>query len=118
MATFSLVNTTVGYLGILFVPCIPTIFFRFYLIYTYKIALGWFLSAFGIVQIPLWMAVAIYRQKGVTWMEKIGGAFKPKSFWGPADPQLQKEYLQFLSDKNDTPKNGFFAKFFDRLFGV
>lgn len=57
------------------------------------LAAGWTIAAFGILQLPLWCIYAIIKQKGDTWTEKIQGAFRPKSSWGPR------------YDKNFTPQN-------------
>lgn len=34
-----------------------------------KIAIGWIISAVGIMQLPLWAMYAVYNQKGNTLME-------------------------------------------------
>ncbi|KAG4078938.1 hypothetical protein HA402_010890 [Bradysia odoriphaga] len=61
-------------------------------------AAGWTISAFGIVQLPLWCIYAIFKQKGDTWLEKIQGAFRPKSNWGPSDPVTFQRYQKYRTD--------------------
>ncbi|XP_037031839.1 sodium-dependent nutrient amino acid transporter 1-like isoform X1 [Bradysia coprophila] len=61
-------------------------------------AAGWTISAFGIVQLPLWCIYAIIKQKGDTWLEKIQGAFRPKSDWGPSDPVTFQRYQKYRTD--------------------
>ncbi|KAH8393523.1 hypothetical protein KR200_004126 [Drosophila serrata] len=68
-------------------------------------SIGWVITAFGILQLPIWMIVAIIRDPGQSLGEKIRGAFTPKKNWGPTDPLLREQYNKEI--ENDlTPKRG------------
>lgn len=56
------------------------------------IAAGWTVAGFGILQLPIWAVIAIIKQKGNTWWEKIYRAFEPTSDWGPRDPATFERY--------------------------
>lgn len=63
------------------------------------------ITVFGILQLPIWMIVAIIRDPGESLWEKIRGAFTPKKNWGPLDPLLREQYNKEI--ENDlTPKRG------------
>lgn len=55
-------------------------------------ALGWTISCFGVLQLPIWMIVAIFQQPSGTFSERFMNAFKPKRSWGPANRQLREQY--------------------------
>ncbi|XP_037946221.1 sodium-dependent nutrient amino acid transporter 1-like isoform X1 [Teleopsis dalmanni] len=59
---------------------------------TWAYALGWTITSLGVLQVPIWMCVAIIRDPGTTLAEKIRGAFSPKPNWGPSDPLLREQY--------------------------
>lgn len=59
-------------------------------------ALGWTISAMGIVQLPLWALWAILRQKQSSLSEKFAAALKPTKTWGPTDPLIRQQYEQGL----------------------
>uniref|UniRef100_A0A1A9W8D8 Transporter n=1 Tax=Glossina brevipalpis TaxID=37001 RepID=A0A1A9W8D8_9MUSC len=63
-------------------------------------ALGWTITAVGVLQLPLWLIVAIIRDPGVTWREKFIGAFKPKKDWGPSDPLLREQYNKAMDNES------------------
>ncbi|EDV30730.2 uncharacterized protein Dana_GF15004, isoform C [Drosophila ananassae] len=68
-------------------------------------SIGWMITAFGILQLPIWMIVAIIRDPGKTVGAKIRGAFTPKKNWGPMDPLLREQYHKEI--ENDlTPRRG------------
>ncbi|XP_017060663.1 sodium-dependent nutrient amino acid transporter 1 isoform X1 [Drosophila ficusphila] len=68
-------------------------------------SIGWMITAFGILQLPIWMIVAIIRDPGQTLGAKIIGAFTPKKNWGPLDPLLREQYNKEI--ENDlAPKRG------------
>ncbi|XP_001357370.4 sodium-dependent nutrient amino acid transporter 1 isoform X2 [Drosophila pseudoobscura] len=68
-------------------------------------SIGWTITAFGILQLPVWMIVAIVRDPGRTLGEKITGAFTPTKNWGPLDPLLREQYHKEI-DNELTPKRG------------
>ncbi|KAL9921351.1 sodium-dependent nutrient amino acid transporter 1-like isoform X2 [Glossina fuscipes] len=63
-------------------------------------ALGWTITAVGVLQLPLWLIVAVIRDPGVTWREKFIGAFKPKHDWGPIDPLLREQYNKAMDNES------------------
>ncbi|XP_017860214.1 PREDICTED: sodium-dependent nutrient amino acid transporter 1 isoform X1 [Drosophila arizonae] len=67
--------------------------------------IGWSITAFGVMQLPLWMLVAIIREPGNTLGEKICGAFRPKKNWGPSDPLLREQYNKQIEHEL-MPKRG------------
>ncbi|KAH8325069.1 hypothetical protein KR074_005171 [Drosophila pseudoananassae] len=72
---------------------------------TWAYGIGWMITAFGILQLPIWMIVAIIRDPGKTLGAKIRGAFTPKKNWGPMDPLLREQYHKEI--ENDlTPRRG------------
>nr|XP_016945680.1 sodium-dependent nutrient amino acid transporter 1 isoform X1 [Drosophila suzukii] len=68
-------------------------------------SIGWMITAFGILQLPIWMIVAIIRDPGKTVGAKIRGAFTPKKNWGPIDPLLREQYNKEIENEL-TPKRG------------
>lgn len=65
----------------------------------YKV-FGYCLTSIIILQVPIWMIVAILQQKSETLVGKVFDAFKPISNWGPRDPDLRMKYLMYLEEKN------------------
>ncbi|XP_058457070.1 sodium-dependent nutrient amino acid transporter 1-like isoform X2 [Malaya genurostris] len=61
-------------------------------------ALGWCITAFGLLQLPIWGCYAIFKQEGKTLSEKISNAFRPLPKWGPMEPQLNQEYKKFVNE--------------------
>ncbi|XP_022222627.2 sodium-dependent nutrient amino acid transporter 1 isoform X2 [Drosophila obscura] len=68
-------------------------------------SIGWTITAFGILQLPVWMIVAIVRYPGRTLGQKISGAFTPTKDWGPRDPLLREQYNKEIENEL-TPKRG------------
>lgn len=62
-------------------------------------ALGWTITALGVLQLPIWLLVAINRYPRNSWSEKFAGAFRPTRKWGPSDPQLREQYKKCLEEK-------------------
>ncbi|XP_017855353.1 sodium-dependent nutrient amino acid transporter 1 isoform X3 [Drosophila busckii] len=85
---------------------------------TWAYGIGWAITAFGIMQLPLWMFVAIVRDPGVTLSEKIRGAFRPKKNWGPSDPLLREQYNKQIEHEL-MPKRGkgFWSSIKQNIFG-
>ncbi|XP_032592356.1 sodium-dependent nutrient amino acid transporter 1 isoform X2 [Drosophila grimshawi] len=81
-------------------------------------AVGWTITAFGILQLPFWMLIAVFREPGSTLGEKIRGAFRPKKNWGPSDPLLREQYNKKIEHEL-TPKRGqgFWASIKQNIFG-
>jgi solute carrier family 6 amino acid transporter-like protein 5/7/9/14 len=57
---------------------------------------GWGISAIGLFMLPLFAIVAISKQKGNSFIEKLTTAFEPKPDWGPRDPTLKFKYKEYL----------------------
>lgn len=57
------------------------------------------------MQIPIWGTVAYLKQSGSSFSEKLFGAFKPTSEWGPLDPVTHETYKKHLL--NETNKDMF-----------
>lgn len=81
-------------------------------------SIGWAITAFGIMQLPIWMFVAIVREPGNTLGEKIRGAFRPKKNWGPMDPLLREQYNKEIENEL-MPKRGkgFWSSIKQNIFG-
>uniref|UniRef100_A0AAG5DIX9 Transporter n=1 Tax=Anopheles atroparvus TaxID=41427 RepID=A0AAG5DIX9_ANOAO len=60
--------------------------YKQYVYPTVAYGIGWCIFAFGLMQLPIWAAYAVYKQSGKSLTEKIRNAFKPIAAWGPIDP--------------------------------
>lgn len=60
---------------------------------------GWLLAAFGIMQVPIWAAVAISKQDEKTFILKVQAAFRPLKKWGPMEPNNMAAYQEFMEHK-------------------
>lgn len=83
-------------------------------------AIGWTISAFGILQLPLWAVFTIIYQKGDSPMEKIRAAFRPKDNWGPKDPATLEKYKKYVSNFESSQvfvDNGFIPRLKRHIFG-
>ncbi|KAG4076274.1 hypothetical protein HA402_014823 [Bradysia odoriphaga] len=81
----------------------------------YAYAIGWVISAVGIMQLPFWALYAVYQQKGDTLMERIKGALKPTDDWGPKDAELKRTYDQMISSQ--SKKTTIYDKIKNNIFG-
>ncbi|XP_054737450.1 sodium-dependent nutrient amino acid transporter 1-like isoform X2 [Anastrepha obliqua] len=73
-------------------------------------ALGWTITALGVLQVPIWAVVAIVRHPGGTLSEKVRGAFRPVSSWGPSDPLLREQYNKELANDSSSNTTGCWNK--------
>ncbi|XP_011206929.2 sodium-dependent nutrient amino acid transporter 1 isoform X2 [Bactrocera dorsalis] len=80
-------------------------------------ALGWTITALGVLQVPIWAIVAIIRQPGESLTEKVHGAFRPVSNWGPSDPLLREQYNKDLAHDNDSSNTSCWSKIKKNLTG-
>ncbi|XP_055372359.1 sodium-dependent nutrient amino acid transporter 1-like isoform X2 [Condylostylus longicornis] len=82
-------------------------------------ALGWTISAIGIMQVPIWIVVAVIKQPGETFLDKFMGSFRPKSDWGPTDHILREQYHKFiaLDEENIFKNQGFLYSIQRNIFG-
>ncbi|KAL5286651.1 hypothetical protein ACFFRR_007957 [Megaselia abdita] len=82
---------------------------------------GWFLFAFGVLQLPFWGIYAFWKQpKFMTFSERFFESFRPNDKWGPSDLIAKEEYKKFLSaqtEKDMFKKNGLWDKICDNIFG-
>lgn len=83
-------------------------------------AIGWTIAAFGLVQLPLWAFVAVIKQKGNSWTEKVAAAFRPAEKWGPNDPITFERYQKYISqwkiDMHNQPSKSLCARIKRKLF--
>lgn len=103
---------------------------------TVMTGIGWCISSFCLLQVPLWMIVAISKQKQKTWSQKFFAAFEPSSSWGPNNSELSKfkhfcnilpnfcsflvlQYQEFLSKRNAKRHrtSSLLKKIKNKLFG-
>lgn len=86
-----------------------------------NVAIGWMISAFGLIQIPLWAVHAVIKQKGDTWSEKIRSSFRPNAKWGPVDPLMREKYQKFIanwhSEISANPPTNIWQKFKQNVYG-
>ncbi|XP_061391730.1 sodium-dependent nutrient amino acid transporter 1-like [Musca vetustissima] len=68
-------------------------------------AIGWTITCFGVLQLPIWIVVGAIRAPGSTWSEKLRNAFKPKHDWGPRDPLLREQYNKELANEAIANQN-------------
>ncbi|XP_050322560.1 sodium-dependent nutrient amino acid transporter 1 isoform X1 [Bactrocera neohumeralis] len=80
-------------------------------------ALGWTITALGVLQVPIWAIVAIIRQPGKSLTEKVHGAFRPESNWGPSDPLLREQYNKDVAHGNDLSNTSCWSKIKKNLTG-
>lgn len=84
-------------------------------------AIGWTISAIGIIQLPLWAAYAVIKQKGNTFSEKIRNAFQPNPKWGPKDPIKYEKYQKYITNwQNEItarPNQSIWQRFKQKIFG-
>lgn len=60
---------------------------------------GSMLLAFGVLQIPLWMMVALIKNRRLPTLQMIHRAFAPASDWGPSEESDRQQWLIFKEDK-------------------
>lgn len=48
------------------------------------------ISLLGLLQLPLWMTVAVFKQPNDDLKSKFFNAFKPNSKWGPVDLKISE----------------------------
>ncbi|XP_075166646.1 sodium-dependent nutrient amino acid transporter 1 isoform X2 [Haematobia irritans] len=81
-------------------------------------AIGWTITCFGVLQIPIWIIVATIRAPGSTLSVKLRNAFKPKYDWGPMDPLLREQYNKELANEAINNQNlGFIGHIRKNIFG-
>uniref|UniRef100_A0A1I8MRP6 Sodium-dependent nutrient amino acid transporter 1 n=1 Tax=Musca domestica TaxID=7370 RepID=A0A1I8MRP6_MUSDO len=68
-------------------------------------AIGWTITCFGVLQLPIWVVVGAIRAPGSSWSEKLRNAFKPKHDWGPRDPLLREQYNKEIANEAIANEN-------------
>ncbi|XP_055309717.1 sodium-dependent nutrient amino acid transporter 1-like [Sitodiplosis mosellana] len=84
-------------------------------------AIGWTISAVGLMQLPFWAIYAVIKQKGDTWGEKIRNSFRPNAKWGPADPATLERYQKYIdnwhSEITANPPRNLWQKVIRKIYG-
>ncbi|XP_046428317.1 sodium-dependent nutrient amino acid transporter 1-like [Neodiprion fabricii] len=62
-------------------------------------AAGWTLTAIGVLQIPIWMAIALMKYKNLSFKAMVQSAFRPAAKWGPRLTHHRQEWLIFKDEK-------------------
>lgn len=60
---------------------------------------GYMLLALGVLQIPLWMSVALIKNRRLPTSQMIYKAFAPSADWGPREKSDRQEWLIFKENK-------------------
>ncbi|XP_071443897.1 sodium-dependent nutrient amino acid transporter 1-like [Hetaerina americana] len=83
-------------------------------------AFGIALSTLGLIPVPIWMAVELFRHRDKTFVKMVKSAFSPNEKWGPANKKVKEEWELFkevIKSEQAEEKNKF--KYLLRiLFGV
>ncbi|XP_013108095.2 sodium-dependent nutrient amino acid transporter 1 isoform X2 [Stomoxys calcitrans] len=67
--------------------------------------IGWTITSFGILQVPIWIVVGTIRAPGSSWTMKLKNAFKPTNDWGPSDPLLREQYNKEIANEAISNQN-------------
>ncbi|XP_011144437.2 sodium-dependent nutrient amino acid transporter 1 isoform X1 [Harpegnathos saltator] len=62
-------------------------------------AAGWMLLCVGVLQIPLWMLVAILRNRELSFVQMVKKAFGPAAGYGPREVQQRKDWKIFKEER-------------------
>ncbi|XP_015175936.1 PREDICTED: sodium-dependent nutrient amino acid transporter 1-like isoform X1 [Polistes dominula] len=57
--------------------------------------IGWILFSIAVVQIPLWILVAILKNRHLPFPEIIFQSFRPSKHWSPSNNETKKKWLEF-----------------------
>ncbi|XP_046404052.1 sodium-dependent nutrient amino acid transporter 1-like [Ischnura elegans] len=83
-------------------------------------AFGIALSTLGLIPVPIWMAVELFRHREKTFFKMVKSAFSPNEKWGPANEKVKEEwqlYKEVCRSEKSWHENKF--KYVIRiLFGV
>ncbi|XP_031631151.1 sodium-dependent nutrient amino acid transporter 1-like [Contarinia nasturtii] len=84
-------------------------------------AIGWTISAIGLMQLPLWAVYTVIKQNGDTWSEKIRNSFHPNSKWGPVDPVTMEKYQKYIANWHnqltENPPKNIWQKIMQKIYG-
>ncbi|EFN81282.1 Uncharacterized sodium-dependent transporter CG3252 [Harpegnathos saltator] len=67
--------------------------------------IGWILFSVAVLQIPLWLVVAILRKRHLPFREMIKQALLPMKSWGPSDAENRKKWLVFRDHRDTEERN-------------
>ncbi|XP_011876475.1 PREDICTED: sodium-dependent nutrient amino acid transporter 1-like [Vollenhovia emeryi] len=56
---------------------------------------GWILFSIAVLQIPLWIIIAIVRKRHLPFQKMIKQAFRPAKSWGPSNAEDRRRWLAF-----------------------
>ncbi|XP_012058557.1 PREDICTED: sodium-dependent nutrient amino acid transporter 1-like [Atta cephalotes] len=65
----------------------------------YAHAIGWTIFGIGIVQIPLWMLIAMLKNRKLPFIQMLKRAFAPVNEWGPREVQQRKDWRIFKEER-------------------
>ncbi|KAL0110486.1 hypothetical protein PUN28_013833 [Cardiocondyla obscurior] len=74
---------------------------KFYPSLIYEI--GWILFSIAVFQIPLWIVIAIFKNRHLPFRKMISEAFRPSKSWGPSNVEDRKKWMAFR-DQCDAEK--------------
>ncbi|XP_011499173.1 PREDICTED: sodium-dependent nutrient amino acid transporter 1-like isoform X2 [Ceratosolen solmsi marchali] len=57
--------------------------------------IGWILFSFALLQIPLWMTIAFFKNRSYTYPDIFKRAFEPCNSWGPKNQEIRKKWIEF-----------------------
>ncbi|XP_077259916.1 sodium-dependent nutrient amino acid transporter 1-like [Temnothorax americanus] len=73
--------------------------------YPYSVyVVGWILFSVAVLQIPLWIAIAIFKKKHLSFQKMIREAFRPSKSWGPNNAEDRRRWLAFRDQCNTEEK--------------
>lgn len=79
------------------------------------------IASFGIMQLPIWACVAVIRQPGMSWSERVRGSFRPTADWGPGDVTDLERYRKMLANNaaeaDREPARNVMVRFKRNIFG-
>ncbi|KAK2587414.1 hypothetical protein KPH14_003128 [Odynerus spinipes] len=64
--------------------------------------IGWILFSVAVLQIPLWILIAIFKKRHLPFREMIVQAFQPSKHWGPMNTEVRKKWLEFKEHRRRT----------------
>ncbi|XP_018371466.1 PREDICTED: sodium-dependent nutrient amino acid transporter 1-like isoform X2 [Trachymyrmex cornetzi] len=65
----------------------------------YAHAIGWTILSIGVVQIPLWMLIAMLKNRKLPFIQMLKRVFAPVSGWGPREVQQRKDWRIFKEER-------------------
>ncbi|XP_012538369.1 sodium-dependent nutrient amino acid transporter 1 isoform X2 [Monomorium pharaonis] len=65
----------------------------------YAQGIGWTILCIGVLQIPLWMFIAVLKNRELPFAQMLRKAFAPASGWGPREVQQRKNWIIFKEQR-------------------